>query len=169
MNLGFPPTRTQSIFGNVMEFNVELPTYNPAIQKALLWKFNNCRSEVSTLDFTKKYKGFFDPCFLPPCWLSRLSTENLPWKPSRLLTPPWSTEDTPSASQEGAGPAIRADSPGWSSGDGLEARLNITHDPIIQWDQHFTFFEFESGLFSLNSFNLVFMIPQSWDPSSTKI
>ena len=50
---------------------------------------------------------------------STITLENLPLNPSRLLTPPWSTEDTPSTSL--AGPSQTS---GWSSSD-TEERLSL--------------------------------------------
>ena len=55
---------------------------------------------------------------------STITLENLPLNPSRLLTPPWSTEDTPSSSV-GAGVAVLSlsQTSGWSSD--TEERLSL--------------------------------------------
>ena len=49
---------------------------------------------------------------------STITLENLPLNPSRLLTPPWSTEDTPSTSAGGP-----SQTSGWSSD--TEERLSL--------------------------------------------
>ena len=75
---------------------------------------------------------------------STLTLENLRLNPARLLTPPWSTEDTPSISHEsgdmgqlghhGQHPTVQ--SPGWSSAysdtDSMGLQLSWARVPL--WD-----------------------------------
>lgn len=76
---------------------------------------------------------------------STLTLENLRLNPARLLTPPWSTEDTPSCSHESASGqqhgyhdhANMVQSPGWSSAysadnDSMGLQLSWARVPL--WD-----------------------------------
>ena len=59
---------------------------------------------------------------------STITLENLPLNPSRLLTPPWSTEDTPSGS---VGPSLSQTS-GWSTD--TEERLSLDWVRLLPTD-----------------------------------
>ena len=64
---------------------------------------------------------------------STITLENLPLNPSRLLTPPWSTEDTPSSSVGGGvGVPSLGHTSGWSSD--TEERLSLDWVRLLPTD-----------------------------------
>ena len=69
---------------------------------------------------------------------STVTLENLPFKPSRLLTPPWSTETSREgvAEDEGGGGGglepDRSESPGWSETQSVGLALDWARVPY--WD-----------------------------------
>ena len=67
---------------------------------------------------------------------STVTLENLPFKPSRLLTPPWSTETSREgvAEDEGGGglEPDRSESPGWSETQSVGLALDWARVPY--WD-----------------------------------